>query len=34
MGEAIGYCLNHWAALTEYVNDGDLAIDNNAAENA
>jgi transposase len=34
MGEAIGYCLNHWTALTEYVNDGDLAIDNNAAENA
>jgi len=34
MGEAIGYCLNHWTALTAYVNDGDLAIDNNAAENA
>jgi len=32
--EAIGYCLGHWAALTEYVKDGDLAIGNHAAENA
>jgi len=34
MGEAIGYCLGNWKALSEYVNDGALAIDNNAAENA
>ncbi len=34
MGEAIQYCLGNWKALCEYVNDGDLAIDNNAAENA
>ncbi len=34
MGEAIGYCLGNRAALTEYVNDGDLDPDNNAAENA
>jgi transposase len=34
LGEAIGYCLNHWKALTAYLNDGDLAPDNNAAENA
>jgi transposase len=34
MGEAIGYCLGNWKALTEYVNDGDLSPDNNAAENA
>ena len=34
MGEAIGYCLGNWKALTEYVHDGDLSPDNNAAENA
>lgn len=34
MGEAMGYCLGNWPALLEYVNDGILAIDNNAAENA
>jgi hypothetical protein len=34
MGEAINYCLGNWKAFCEYVNDGDLAIDNNAAENA
>lgn len=34
MGEAIGYCLSNWTALKRYVEDGDLAIDNNAAENA
>jgi len=34
MGEAINYCLSNWKAFCEYVNDGDLAIDNNAAENA
>lgn len=34
MGEAIQYCRGNWKAFREYVNDGDLAIDNNAAENA
>jgi transposase len=34
MGQAIGYVLNQWNALNVYVTDGDLAIDNNAAENA
>jgi hypothetical protein len=29
---AIGYTLNNWAALCRYVEDGDLAVDNNAAE--
>ena len=31
---AIGYCLNHWAALTRYLEDGRTQIDNNAAERA
>ena len=34
MGQAIGYALNQWPALCVYTTDGDLAIDNNAAENA
>jgi transposase len=34
MGQAIGYALNQWEALCVYAADGDLAIDNNAAENA
>lgn len=34
MGEAITYALNQWDALCVYTTDGDLAIDNNAAENA
>lgn len=34
MGKAIGYALGQWSALTRYIEDGDLAIDNNAAENA
>jgi transposase len=33
MGEAITYTLNQWTALCVYLLDGDLAIDNNAAEN-
>lgn len=32
MGEATGYALNNWTALTRYARDGDLAIDNNVAE--
>ena len=34
MGQAITYTLNQWAALTVYLLDGDLDIDNNTAENA
>lgn len=32
MGTAIGYCLNQWPKLIRYINDGNLAIDNNIAE--
>lgn len=32
MGDAIGYALNNWTALQRYTEDGDLEIDNNAAE--
>ncbi len=31
-GEAIAYTLSNWEALTRYLDDGDLAIDNNGAE--
>jgi transposase len=31
-GKAIAYALNNWQALSRYVDDGDLAIDNNGAE--
>ena len=34
MGGAITYALNQWAALCVYLLDGELKIDNNAAENA
>ena len=34
IAEAIHYALNQWAGLNVYVHDGDLAIDNNAAERA
>lgn len=34
LGKAIHYVLNHWQALTHYLLDGGLAIDNNAAERA
>ena len=34
IGAAIGYALNHWAALVRYLDDGIIAIDNNAAEQA
>jgi transposase len=34
MGEAMGYALRQWKALCRYIEDGDLAIDNNAAENS
>jgi transposase len=32
IGLAIAYALKHWQALTRFVNDGFLAIDNNVAE--
>ena len=32
IGQAIAYTLRHWQALTRYLDDGFLAIDNNAAE--
>jgi transposase len=34
LGKAIRYALNEWAALTRYVQDGRLEIDNNLTENA
>jgi transposase len=34
LGEAFTYARNQWAALNRYVEDGDLAIDNNASERA
>lgn len=34
MAQAIRYALNQWDALVRYVEDGRLAIDNNAAERA
>jgi len=30
--EAIGYAMNHWGALTRFLDDGRIEIDNNAAE--
>jgi hypothetical protein len=32
--KAIDYSLSNWKALTRYLDDGDVPIDNNAAENA
>jgi len=34
IGKAIAYSLNHWKALSRYLRDGFLHIDNNAAERA
>lgn len=34
IGEAITYARNQWTALTRYIEDGRLEIDNNAAERA
>lgn len=31
-GKAVAYCLNNWDALTAYLQDGELTIDNNCAE--
>ena len=34
IGEAVGYARGQWTALTRYLEDGALAIDNNASERA
>jgi hypothetical protein len=34
LATAIDYALSNWTALTQYVNDGRIPIDNNAAERA
>jgi transposase len=34
LGAAVGYALRNWVALTRYVEDGRLKIDNNGAEQA
>ena len=34
LGQAVGYARRQWAALTRYLSDGELDIDNNAAERA
>jgi hypothetical protein len=34
MGKAIAYLMNHWTALTSFVTDGGLEMDNNIIERA
>lgn len=34
LGKACNYALNHWTSLSEYLEHGQVAIDNNAMENA
>jgi transposase len=34
LGKALGYSLNQWHKLVRYVDDGNLAVDNNRAERA
>ncbi len=34
LGKAVSYCLAQWERLIVYIEDGNLSIDNNAAENA
>lgn len=34
LGKAVRYALGNWQALSRYLEDGDLKIDNNGAENA
>ena len=34
IGEAVGYARGQWTALTRYLDDGDLSIDNNVSERA
>src|SRR3712207_8419391 len=33
-GKALAYALNHWAALTRFLEDGRICLSNNAAERA
>jgi hypothetical protein len=33
-GKAISYTMSNWNALNQYLEDGDLSIDNNFAERA
>src|SRR5918993_951246 len=34
IGKAIAYALNHWTALTRFLEDGRICMSNNAAERA
>jgi len=34
LGQAIGYALNHWRALTAFLGDGRLELDTNRVERA
>jgi len=34
LGKAVGYCLNQWTGLQNYIKDGNAEIDNNSVENA
>jgi transposase len=34
IGKAIAYSLNHWTALTRFLEDGRICMSNNAAERA
>jgi len=34
IGKAIAYALNHWTALTRFLEDGRICLSNNAAERA
>jgi transposase len=34
IGKALAYALNHWAALTRFLEDGRICMSNNAAERA
>ena len=34
LGKAVSYILNEWTALTRYLEDGRLEVDNNLTENA
>lgn len=34
LGKAVGYCLNQWAKLNTFLQDGRIAIDNNRIERA
>jgi transposase len=34
LGQSVHYCLRQWTALTRYIEDGSLELDNNATERA